>query len=42
LSEAFCIANLEAGSCGLLVVGNDVGGVKEVLPPDMILLADCS
>lgn len=40
LTEAFCIANLEAASCGLLVVSNDVGGVKEVLPPDMIFLSE--
>ena len=42
LTEAFCISNLEAASCGLLVVSNNVGGVKEVLPPDMMIMADCS
>ena len=39
LTESFCIANLEAASCGLLVVSTDVGGVPEVLPPHMIYLA---
>ena len=40
LTESFCIAILEAASCGLLVVSTNVGGVPEVLPPDMILLAN--
>jgi phosphatidylinositol glycan class A protein len=39
LTEAFCIAIVEAASCGLLVVSTDVGGVFEVLPHDMIFLA---
>jgi phosphatidylinositol glycan class A protein len=39
LTEAFCIAIVEAASCGLLVVSTDVGGVTEVLPHDMIFLA---
>ncbi|KAH8967954.1 hypothetical protein BDL97_03G103600 [Sphagnum fallax] len=39
LTEAFCIAILEAASCGLLTVSTLVGGVPEVLPPDMIVLA---
>jgi len=39
LTEAFCIAILEAASCGLLCVSTNVGGVPEVLPPDMIYLA---
>lgn len=40
LTESFCIAILEAASCGLLVVSTNVGGVPEVLPSDdMILLA---
>jgi phosphatidylinositol N-acetylglucosaminyltransferase subunit A len=40
LTESFCIAILEAASCGLFVVSTNVGGVSEVLPPDdMILLA---
>lgn len=39
LTEAFCIAIVEAASCGLLVVSTAVGGVPEVLPPDMLTLA---
>lgn len=30
LTEAFCIAILEAASCGLLTVSTRVGGVPEV------------
>lgn len=40
LTEAFCIAIVEAASAGLLVVSTRVGGVPEVLPSDMLLLAD--
>ncbi|KAK9138596.1 hypothetical protein Sjap_009190 [Stephania japonica] len=40
LTEAFCIAILEAASCGLLTVSTRVGGVPEVLPDDMIMLAE--
>jgi phosphatidylinositol glycan class A protein len=40
LTESFCIAILEAASTGLFVVSTNVGGVPEVLPPDMIELAD--
>ncbi|GBG71325.1 hypothetical protein CBR_g8747 [Chara braunii] len=40
LTEAFCIAILEAASCGLVTVATRVGGVPEVLPPGMIVLAD--
>ena len=40
LTESFCIAILEAASCGLLVVSTNVGGVPEVLEPDMIILCD--
>eukprot|EP00742_Colponemidia_sp_Colp-10_P021416 GILJ01025121.1.p1 GENE.GILJ01025121.1~~GILJ01025121.1.p1 ORF type:complete len:391 (+),score=43.41 GILJ01025121.1:24-1175(+) len=40
LTEAFCIALIEAVSCGLLGVSTKVGGVPEVLPPHMALLAD--
>lgn len=46
LSEAFCIANLEAAFAGLLVVTTNVGGIPEVLPNNhnvlkpMVLLAD--
>lgn len=39
LTESFCIAILEAASCGLLVVSTNVGGVPEVLPDDMIILS---
>ena len=39
LTEAFCIAIVEAASCGLQVLSTRVGGVPEVLPPDMITLA---
>lgn len=39
LTEAFCMAILEAASCGLLCVSTNVGGIPEVLPPDMIYLA---
>ncbi|KAK2657184.1 hypothetical protein Ddye_010236 [Dipteronia dyeriana] len=40
LTEAFCIAILEAASCGLLTLSTRVGGVPEVLPDDMIVLAE--
>lgn len=40
LTESFCIAILEAACCGLLVVSTNVGGVPEVLPPDMVLLSN--
>ncbi|GIX61236.1 phosphatidylinositol N-acetylglucosaminyltransferase subunit A, putative [Babesia caballi] len=39
-SESFCIAILEAVSSGLLCVATDVGGVREILPRDMVLLAN--
>jgi len=40
LTEAFCIAILEAAACGLLVVSTKVGGVPEVMPEKMIKFAD--
>jgi len=40
LTEAFCMAIVEAASCGLLVVSTGVGGVPEVLPPDVAELAE--
>lgn len=40
LTEAFCIALIEASSCGLLGVSTRVGGVPEVLPSSMLLLAE--
>ncbi|KAJ3056342.1 hypothetical protein HK097_007320 [Rhizophlyctis rosea] len=39
LTEAFCIAIVEAACCGLLVVSTKVGGVPEVLPDDMIIFS---
>merc|ERR1712106_139084 len=39
LTEAFCIAIVEAARMGLLVVSTDVGGVPEVLPPQLVTLA---
>ncbi|CAM9301311.1 unnamed protein product, partial [Discosporangium mesarthrocarpum] len=42
LTESFCIAILEAASCGLFVVSTAVGGVPEVLPHDMIKFAQPS
>jgi phosphatidylinositol N-acetylglucosaminyltransferase subunit A len=40
LTESFCIALLEAASCGLFVVSTKVGGVQEVLPNSMINFAE--
>ena len=40
LTEAFCIAILEAASCGLRVVCTNVGGVPEVLPNEMVHFAE--
>ncbi|KAJ1553617.1 hypothetical protein HK405_007401 [Cladochytrium tenue] len=40
LTEAFCIAIVEAVCCGLLVVCTKVGGIPEVLPDHMIQFAD--
>lgn len=42
LTEAFCMALVEAAAAGLLVVSTRVGGVPEVLPGDMLLLAEPS
>lgn len=42
LTEAFCIAIVEAASCGLQVVSTRVGGVPEVLPNHMIRFAEPS
>ncbi|ELP89461.1 phosphatidylinositol N-acetylglucosaminyltransferase subunit A, putative [Entamoeba invadens IP1] len=39
LTEGFCIAIIEALSCGLHVVSTHVGGVPEVLPNNMIKYA---
>ena len=40
LTESFCIAILEAACVGCLVVATGVGGVPEVLPPDLLFLAE--
>eukprot|EP01064_Diplonema_japonicum_P030990 TRINITY_DN5408_c0_g1_i1.p1 TRINITY_DN5408_c0_g1~~TRINITY_DN5408_c0_g1_i1.p1 ORF type:complete len:438 (+),score=72.25 TRINITY_DN5408_c0_g1_i1:1336-2649(+) len=40
LTEAFCIAIIEAAACGHLVVSTRVGGVPEVMPHDMLILAE--
>ncbi len=42
LTEAFCIAIVEAASCGLFVVSTNVGGVPEVLPDDLILYCEAN
>ncbi|CAE7341530.1 PIGA [Symbiodinium microadriaticum] len=42
LTESFCIALLEAASCGLFVVTTKVGGVPEVLPLTMIKFTEPS
>jgi phosphatidylinositol glycan class A protein len=36
------MAIVEAASCGLLVISTNVGGVPEVLPDDMMMLAEPS
>jgi phosphatidylinositol glycan class A protein len=40
LTESFCIAIVEAASCGLYVVSTNVGGVTEVLPKNMVSFAN--
>lgn len=40
LTEAFCVALVEAAAVGSLVVSTAVGGVPEVLPEDMMVLAE--
>ncbi|RUS81571.1 hypothetical protein EGW08_010672 [Elysia chlorotica] len=42
LTEAFCIAIVEAACCGLQVVSTKVGGIPEVMPPGLIYLAQPS
>lgn len=39
LTEAFCIAIIEAASCGLVCVSTNVGGISELLPEKMMYLA---
>ncbi len=40
LTESFCIAILEAISCGLYIVATKVGGVPEIVPSNMISFAE--
>ncbi|KAH8401500.1 hypothetical protein KR009_005923 [Drosophila setifemur] len=40
LTEAYCMAIVEAASCGLQVVSTSVGGIPEVLPKNLILLVE--
>ncbi|CAG9792203.1 unnamed protein product [Diatraea saccharalis] len=40
LTEAYCMAIVEAASCGLKVVSTKVGGIPEVLPENMIYLTE--
>ncbi|XP_075972365.1 phosphatidylinositol glycan anchor biosynthesis class A [Anticarsia gemmatalis] len=40
LTEAYCMAIVEAASCGLKVVSTNVGGIPEVLPANMIYLTE--
>ena len=38
LTEAFCIAIIEAASAGLRIVSTNVGGIPEILPSSMARL----
>ncbi|XP_026822939.1 phosphatidylinositol N-acetylglucosaminyltransferase subunit A [Rhopalosiphum maidis] len=40
LTEAYCMAIVEAASCGLKIVSTRVGGIPEVLPPELIILTE--
>lgn len=40
LTEAYCMAIVEAASCGLQVVSTKVGGIPEVLPSKLIILTE--
>lgn len=40
LTEAYCMAIVEAASCGLQVVSTRVGGIPEVLPKELIILTE--
>ncbi|CAG0894504.1 unnamed protein product [Cyprideis torosa] len=40
LTEAFCMAIVEAAACGLQVVTTRVGGIPEVLPPDLLWMCE--
>ncbi|XP_050436959.1 phosphatidylinositol N-acetylglucosaminyltransferase subunit A [Adelges cooleyi] len=40
LTEAYCMSIVEAASCGLKIVSTRVGGIPEVLPPELIILTE--
>uniref|UniRef100_T1GSB3 Glycosyl transferase family 1 domain-containing protein n=1 Tax=Megaselia scalaris TaxID=36166 RepID=T1GSB3_MEGSC len=40
LTEAYCMAIVEAASCGLQVVSTKVGGIPEVLPAKLIIMKE--
>lgn len=40
VSEAFCIAILEAAACGAYVLSTNVGGISEILPEDFLTLSE--
>ncbi len=40
VSEAFCMAILEAASCGLYVCSTNIGGISEILPLEFLVLCD--
>ncbi|CAG9835468.1 unnamed protein product [Diabrotica balteata] len=42
LTEAYCMAIVEAASCGLKVVSTRVGGIPEVLPDSLIYLTNAT
>lgn len=42
LTEAFCIAIIEAAACGLQIVSTKVGGIPEVLPEKLIWFTEPS
>lgn len=42
LTESFCIALLEAVSCGLISVSTNVGGIPEILPSNVIITKPAS
>uniref|UniRef100_A0A182SMQ4 phosphatidylinositol N-acetylglucosaminyltransferase n=1 Tax=Anopheles maculatus TaxID=74869 RepID=A0A182SMQ4_9DIPT len=40
LTEAYCMAIVEAAACGLQVVSTKVGGIPEVLPTSLMILTE--